>query len=79
MNEAAQEYRQGDQDIAEQLATFHAFGGMAKWGSLGLAAFLTMLVLWFCAGAGFFPGLIAGLIILSLGIYFLRSKPGPSH
>ena len=79
MAEAAHEYHTGDQDIAEQQATFRLVMGLFKWGSLGIAVLLTMLVMWFCAKAGFFSGLITGLILLAVGIFFLRSKPTPDH
>ena len=79
MAEAAHEYHTGDQDISEQVATFHLVGGMLKWGSLAIAVVVTMLVLWFCAGAGFFPGLFAGIVILAVGIVFLREKPDAGH
>jgi thiamine transporter ThiT len=79
MAEAAHDYHTGDQDIAEQVATFHLVGGMLKWGSLAVAVLLTMLVLWFCVGAGFFTGLISGAVLLAVGIYFLRSKPTADH
>jgi thiamine transporter ThiT len=79
MAEAAHEYHTGDQDISEQVATFSLVGGMLKWGSLGIAVTLIMLVLWFCTSAGFFSGLITGVILLAVGIYFLRSKPDAEH
>jgi thiamine transporter ThiT len=79
MAEAAHEYHTGDQDISEQVATFSLVGGMLKWGSLGIAVTLIMLVLWFCTNAGFFSGLITGVILLAVGIYFLRSKPDAEH
>jgi thiamine transporter ThiT len=79
MSDAVQEYHPGDQEISEQVATFGVFGKMMKWGSLCVAVLLVMLVLWFCRGAGFFGGLIPGLVVLSLGIYFLRSKPEHGH
>jgi thiamine transporter ThiT len=75
MAEAAHEYHTGDMDISEQVSTFHLVGGMLKWGSLGVAILVTMLVLWFCTKAGFFAGLITGIIILVLGIFFLREAP----
>jgi len=74
MAEAAHEYHTGDQDISEQVATFSLVGGMLKWGSLGIAVTLIMLVLWFCTS-----GLITGVILLAVGIYFLRSKPDAEH
>ena len=79
MSEAVQEYNPGDQNIAEQLATYSMFGKMMKWGSLGVAVLLVMLVLWFCVNAGFVSGLVAGLIVLAAGVYFLRSQPESAH
>jgi hypothetical protein len=75
MSEAVHEYHHGDQDIAENEATFHAFGGLMKWGGLTVVVLVTMLVLWFCTSAGFWSGLFAGVIIAGLGIYFLRDRP----
>jgi len=79
MSEAVHDYTQGDMDISEQLATFGVFGKMVKWGSLGVAALLLMLVLWFCVGAGFFAGLGAAVVLTAVGIFFLREKPAPAH
>jgi hypothetical protein len=79
MTDAAHDYHSGDQDITEQVATFTAFGKMVKWGSLILAVLLVMLVLWFCVGAGFFSGAIAGFVIAVVGVFFLREKPTDAH
>ena len=53
--------------------------GLAKWGSLSLAVFLTMTVIWFCVGAGFFPAFVVSLIVLGLGVLVLRDKGGSGH
>jgi len=79
MTDAAHDYHSGDQDITEQRATFELFGKLMKWASLAVAVLILTLVLWFCVGAGFLGGLIPGLVVLSLGIYFLRSKPEQPH
>jgi len=79
MTEAAHEYHTGDMDIHEQVSTFEAFGKMTKWGSLAIAALLMMLVIWFCVPAGFFAGLGAAVVLLAVGIYFLREKPDAGH
>ncbi|HZZ89993.1 MAG TPA: aa3-type cytochrome c oxidase subunit IV [Caulobacteraceae bacterium] len=79
MTEAAHEYHAGDMDIREQVSTFDAFGKMVKWGSLAIAALLVMLVLWFCVPTGFFPGLVAAVLLTAVGIFFLREKPGAGH
>ena len=72
-------YHSGDQDISEQTLTYQRFGSLAKWGSLFTATLLVMLVIWFCIGAGFLGGLIPGLILLGVGIAFLRSTPARKH
>ena len=78
-DDAAHEYHHGEMEITEQVATFHLFNGMTKWGSLAIAVLLVTLVLWFCTDAGFFPGVGAGFVLLVLGIVFLRSKPTQAH
>ncbi|MFI4976169.1 MAG: aa3-type cytochrome c oxidase subunit IV [Caulobacterales bacterium] len=75
MAEADHEYHRGQQDVSEQVATFHTFGGLVKWGCLTLAVLLLMLIMWFCTGAGFLAGLISGVVVLAAGIVFLRSGP----
>lgn len=75
----ASEYHRGEMDITEQAATYHAVMGMTKWGSLAIAVAITMLTLWFCTPAGFFGGLIPGVILAAAGIFFLREKKGSGH
>lgn len=75
----ASEYHRGEMDISEQTATYHAVMGLTKWGSLALAVALLMLTLWFCTPAGFFGGLIPGLVLLVAGIALLREKKGGGH
>ena len=76
----AGDYHRGEMDISEQAATFDLVMGMTKWGSLVLASFLLFVVLWFCTpSAGFMGGAIAGVVLLALGIVFLREKPAPAH
>jgi thiamine transporter ThiT len=79
MTEAVHDYNSGDQEIDEQVATFDAFGKMIKWGSLAIAVLLVMLVLWFCVPAGVFTGLVAGIVLAAVGIFFLREKPDAGH
>jgi thiamine transporter ThiT len=79
MNDAAAEYHHGDQNITEQVASYQAFGALSKYGSLIIAVLVLMLSLWFCVGAGFFGGLIPGLVLLGLGLAFLRPKPAQDH
>ena len=73
----ASDYHRGDQDIAEQVSTFHLVMGLTKWGSLVLAAFLLLLVVWFCTQAGFLAALISGAVVAVLGTLLLRG--GGAH
>jgi membrane protein YdbS with pleckstrin-like domain len=73
----ASDYHRGEQDISEQVSTFHLVMGITKWGSLLLAAALLTLVLWFCTSASYFAGAIAGGVVLALGVIVLRG--GDSH
>ena len=74
------DYQHGAMDVSEQQATFQLVMGMTKWGSLVLAAFLLFVVLWFCTpNAVFMGGLIAGGVLLVLGIVLLREKPAAAH
>ena len=68
-------YVRGSQEISEQTSTFAMFMGLAKWGSLVVAALLLMLTLWFQPGGSLFTGLIAAVIMLVAGWFFLKSKP----
>ena len=79
MAEHKGEYHRGEMDISEQASTYAAFGEMSKWGSLATAVGVLMLTLWFCTPAGFFGGLIPGVVLLVLGIVFLRSGPAEGH
>jgi len=75
----ADEYRHGEMNDATQVADFRLFATFTKWASLHIAVLILMLTLWFCVGAGFWGGLIPGLIVLAIGIAFLRNKPRQVH
>ncbi len=75
----ASDYHRGDMNIQEQSSTFDLFMGMTKWGSLGVAALLVLLVLWFCTPAGFMAGFIAAAVLTVAGVVFLREKPAAAH
>lgn len=79
MADHGSEYHRGEMDIREQTATFDLFMGLTKWGSVGLAALLVLLVLWFCTPAGFLAGFVSALVLTVLGVFFLRSKPEAAH
>jgi thiamine transporter ThiT len=76
---AETEYVHGSQSAATQVADFRMFASLTKWFSLLAAALILMLTLWFCTGASFLGGLVAGLIVLAIGIAFLRNKRRPVH
>ena len=75
----AGDYHRGEMDIQEQAATYAAFGGMTKWGSLAISVLLLMITIWFCTPMGFLGGLIPGVVLAVLGVVLLREKPGSSH
>lgn len=79
MADAASEYHRGEMNITEQVNSFALFNGITKWGSLVVATLVTMLTLWFCTGAGFAAGAIAGFVMLAIGIVVLRDKPQAAH
>tara|TARA_R110002124_G_scaffold215496_1_gene381447 strand:+ start:1459 stop:1710 length:252 start_codon:yes stop_codon:yes gene_type:complete len=72
---AAHAYVHGSQAIDEQKATFGLFITLAKWGSLVIAALLTLLTLWFQPGGSFVAGIISAVVLLVAGWLMLRSKP----
>ena len=74
----AHDYHHGSQDASAQLASYHAFNRLTKWGSIGLGALILMLSLWFCVGVGFLGGLIPGVVVMTVAIIFLRAKPEDS-
>ena len=73
------EFHHGGQDASVQAADFRMFAALAKWVSVIFGALILMLTLWFCTGAGFFGGLVPGLIVLGLGAALLRNKPRQIH
>jgi hypothetical protein len=76
------DYTIGSMDITEQTKTFDVIMGLVKWVSLGIAALLVFLTVWFATEAGFFAGFGAGVALLVLGIFFLKAKNAsdrPSH
>ncbi len=75
----ASEYHRGEMDISEQVATFHLFNGLTKWGSLALTAMMVLLVLWFRTPTGFLGAFISAVVVTALGVFFLRDKPAADH
>jgi hypothetical protein len=79
MAEIADDHQSGQMDVSEQVRTFHAFAAMTKWASLTIGALLVFLVMWFCTPAGFLMGLVAALVLVAVGVFFLRDKPADEH
>ncbi len=73
------DYHPGDMNIAEQSATFNLVVGLFKWGSLALAASLVLLIVWFCTPAGFLPAFVVAILMVVLGVAFLRGKKSAAH
>ena len=68
------DYTLGTMDIEEQVSTFDKFIGLTKWASLGIAALLLMLSMWFGADLGFFASFLAAVALIAAGIWLLRVK-----
>lgn len=68
-------YERGTQEISEQVATFHLFNNLTKWGSLATAVVLVLLTVWFMPNGNLVAGLIAALAVAAVGWWFLRDKP----
>ena len=80
MDDAAETYHHGDQNISEQVQTYRVFDELTKYAALVVGVLVLMLSLWFCLGVGFLGGLIPGLVVLGLGIWFLRrGAPAQEH
>jgi hypothetical protein len=73
------EYHHGQQNAATQMADFRMFAALTKWVSLHAGVLILFLTLWFCTGVGFLGALITAVIVLAIGIYFLRNTSRPVH
>ena len=79
MAQTPSEFHHGEQDATENIESYRLFRALAKWGSLSLAVVTLVLTLWFCTGAGFMGGLIPGIIVTALGVWFLRPRHLNEH
>ena len=77
MAELASDYHHGDQDASEHVESYQRFNALTKWAALHLAVLILVFSLWFCVGAGFFGGLIPGMILFAAGLWFLSRKQTP--
>jgi hypothetical protein len=76
MAEHASDYTHGHMDVHQNQASFETFIKLTKWGSLAVAVTVLGATLWFCTDAGPLGGLIPAVVLLALGVFFLREKPG---
>lgn len=67
-------FHRGEMPINEQTSTYHLFDNLWRWGSVTMASVLMLLILTFCTPLGFFPGLIAGVVVFTVG-FFVVKKP----
>ena len=68
------DYTIGSMDISEHKATFNVFIALVKWSSVGIAALLLLLTLWFGTEMGFFPAAIVAVVVLFAGVWLLKKK-----
>ena len=68
------DYTIGSMDISEHTATFDVFMGLVKWASLGIAALLLMLTVWFGTEAGFFTAFLSAAVFMVVGVFLLKKK-----
>ena len=61
-----------EMDYAEHDKTYSMFLGLAKWGSLVVAAILIAMAFGFFTSAGFFSSLILFALIVAVGGFLLR-------
>jgi hypothetical protein len=62
----------GSSGIAAHAATYHSITLLVKCVMVVAASLLSFLIVGFAANAGFFAGLIAGLVVLAAGTFALR-------
>jgi uncharacterized membrane protein len=79
MTEQASDYHRGEMDIDAQQSTFHSVMVASKWSALAIVAGVAFLTLWFCTAAGFFSALVTAIVIVALGVFFLRESPAAAH
>jgi len=59
-------------ELARHASTYHRFMLGVKWVAIHLAAMMVFLTLWFATPAGFWWGLISGLIVIGVGVYAMN-------
>jgi hypothetical protein len=73
---ASSDYHRGEQDISEQVSTFHLVMNMTKWGSLATAVVILFFTMLFATESGFLGSLFASLVVMVVVILVLRDRAG---
>jgi len=68
------DYTIGSMDITEQVATFNVIMRLVKWVSLGIAALLLLLTVWFGTPAGPLTAFGSAIALMVVGYFALRAK-----
>jgi hypothetical protein len=69
-------HHHGEMPVAEHTATYLGVMDLFKWGALGVADLLILLVLTFCTAMGVVPALVISAIVLAVGVFALRGVKG---
>ncbi|MDO1559390.1 aa3-type cytochrome c oxidase subunit IV [Brevundimonas sp. 2R-24] len=69
------DYHRGEMEIAEQESTWDLFMAFSKWGSLLIAATVLFFTMWLFPRGDFMAALVATVVLVAGGIFFLRKKP----
>ena len=61
-----------DLEFERHAQTYHRFMLGVKWAAVHMAALLVLLTLWFATPAGLGWGLIAGALVLAVGVWAMN-------
>jgi hypothetical protein len=62
---------QQDEELVAHEKTYKTFNVLLRWCMVHLASLIVFLTLWFATPAGFWGGLVAGVVIFALGYFGL--------
>jgi hypothetical protein len=65
-------------ELVVHARTYHRVMLAVKWFGIHFAALAAFLTLWFATPAGFFWGLVAGIVIAAIGAYAMNHGLGKS-
>jgi hypothetical protein len=72
------EHHHAQQDVSQQLRTYHGVLLGLRYVVLNFIVIASFLVLAFCTGAGFWGGAFVALAALLVGLYFAKDRHGPT-